>query len=334
MALVYSLDSLNVLSEVAARLDESVTHDVLCIDCHGYWVEDLLVAFQKRHPYMPAVNIDSKFIASSIFKRTQRKASIVLVSCIFDGQCTIEQLEKSYIKNKYSIHFQLFNNASQIELDKALQVAKQRGLSLVVQLVDNQNGNTHLKPPLAQLPNLLLNGTLTKLNNFVYHVAAIPMSTSFFVLRGRIVGFEVDIFRLIIERQKARAQYIFSKPSDIAHVLQQLYGGQIDLLLNVLQTKDHYNFVRAFWQEHRPYCINLPKKLERMHLELLLHPFEWQIWFVFLGVLSFMQLVNLIFPTKFNHNLIMMCFFGSGPSEHVLPSSARLMKLIRPFYFR
>ncbi|XP_052895569.1 uncharacterized protein LOC128302751 [Anopheles moucheti] len=252
--------------------------------------------------------------------------------------CNLGQLEKSYIRNKHSIHFQLFKNTTRTKLDKALMDAKKMGISSVVQLIDNQNENprvrvrcggffvaSYLEPPLSQLANVLLNGSLTKLDNFMYHVAVTPISTRFFVQNGNVVGFEVDICRLIIAQQKAYAQFHFTKTSEIGKVLQLLYYGQIDLFLNILQTKQHYSFVRAVWQQHRAYCITLPKKMERMHLELLLHPFEWQIWVVFISVLLLLQLINLIFPTKFNHNLIMICFFGSGPSEHVLPSTARLM---------
>uniref|UniRef100_A0A182MPH2 Uncharacterized protein n=1 Tax=Anopheles culicifacies TaxID=139723 RepID=A0A182MPH2_9DIPT len=206
--------------------------------------------------------------------KTERSNSLLddvgdFVDLLDLDRCKMGQLEKTYIINKYSIHFQLFNNATRSELDKALADAKNMGISLVVQLVENWDGSPRLK--------------------------------------------------------KARARFHFTKPSELGKVLQQLYYGKIDLLLNVLQTKEHYNFVRAFWQQHRPYCILLPRKLERMHLEVLLHPFEWRIWAVFVGMLVLMQLVNLIFPAKFNYNLIMICFFGSGPPEHVLPSSARLM---------
>ncbi|XP_050072589.1 uncharacterized protein LOC126560675 [Anopheles maculipalpis] len=287
---------------------------------------------------MPTINIDSAFGGFSVIEQRERKASIVFVACIFDGQCNVRQLQQSYMLNKYAIHFLLSNNASQIIQDQALSEAKKKGILLVVQLFDHQVKNTHVKvrcggffytsylePPLAELPNLLFNGTLTKLDNFHYHVAAVPIPPNFFVFHGKIVGFEVEIFRLIIARQKAHARFMFSKTSEVAEALQQLYVGQIDLFLNVLQTKQYLNFVQSFWQVHRPYCITLPKRMERMHLEVLLHPFEWQIWFVFLSVLLLMQLINLIFPKKFNHNLIMICFFGSGPSEHMLPSSARLM---------
>ncbi|XP_049279385.1 uncharacterized protein LOC125761872 [Anopheles funestus] len=252
-------------------------------------------------------------------------------------QCKLGQPQSSWaILNKYAIYFQLFHNATRSEMDIALTDAKKMGLLLVVQLVDNQKANprvrcggffvaSYVEPPLAQLPNVLFDGSLTKTEHFTYRVAVAPILTSFFVHHGKVVGFEVDIFRLIVAQQKAHALFHFTKTSDVGKMLQQLYVGDIDLVLNLLQIRNHYSYVRTFWHQHRSYCITLPRKLERMHLEVLLHPFEWQIWAVFISVLLLMQLINCIFSTKFNYNLLMICFFGSGPSEHALPSTARLM---------
>uniref|UniRef100_A0A182Q526 Uncharacterized protein n=1 Tax=Anopheles farauti TaxID=69004 RepID=A0A182Q526_9DIPT len=68
-------------------------------------------------------------------------------------------------------------------------------------------------------------------------------------------------------------------------MLQALSTNKLDVMLNMVQIKHPLNIARASWHEHYSYCIILPKQFERMHLELLLHPFEWQIWLLFLTIL-------------------------------------------------
>ncbi|XP_049279387.1 uncharacterized protein LOC125761874 [Anopheles funestus] len=169
----------------------------------------------------------------------------------------------------------------------------------------------------------LFDGNLTIFRNFVYEVGFVPMFLHLYAnTTNTFHNLEIAAFLTILEKQGAKYRYHGEK--DLNQLLGKLLLGKMHVLLNYVEISGNY-FEFAYWKDIQEYCIVLPRRYERMHLQLLLTPFKWQIWTVIVLILVAIQIVSFIFPERVPRYLILKCFFGGGVSEHNLTTGSRLI---------
>ncbi|XP_050092191.1 uncharacterized protein LOC126575511 [Anopheles aquasalis] len=140
-------------------------------------------------------------------------------------------------------------------------------------------------------------------------------------IRG-LSGLEIGNFLTILKKQKA--MYRFYRHTDLAILISKMMRGEIDVLLNPLILSIDY-VERVYWKDFTYFCITFPRRYERMHIQLLLSPFQWHIWMVIVFIILVVKVLCVLFPKRLHRNLILKCFFGGGVSEHVLTTDNRLI---------
>uniref|UniRef100_A0A182N8T5 Ionotropic glutamate receptor L-glutamate and glycine-binding domain-containing protein n=1 Tax=Anopheles dirus TaxID=7168 RepID=A0A182N8T5_9DIPT len=120
------------------------------------------------------------------------------------------------------------------------------------------------------------------------------------------------------------ARYRYRQEKSLSVLLPSLLSGNLDVILNAVEMKGNF-FEMAYWKDIQQFCIVLPRRYERMHMQLLLTPFKWQIWMVIVLIIAVIQLVSLLFPERVSRYLILKCFFGGGEPEHTLSTGNRLI---------
>ncbi|XP_035776778.1 uncharacterized protein LOC118458428 [Anopheles albimanus] len=170
--------------------------------------------------------------------------------------------------------------------------------------------------------NLLFSKEIKNMENFIYNVAHIPMHTQSAINSKAISGLEIGNFLTILKKQKA--MYRFHKNIDLGNLIRKMMNGEIDVLLNPLKLSIDY-VERVYWKDFTYFCIIFPRRYERMHIQLLLSPFQWHIWMVIVLIILVVQMLCVLFPKRLHRNLILKCFFGGGVPEHVLTADNRLI---------
>lgn len=170
--------------------------------------------------------------------------------------------------------------------------------------------------------NIAFGEEIKNMENFIYNVAHIPMHTQSVINSKEISGLEIGNFLTILKKQKA--MYRYHKYSDLPTLISKMMMGEIDVLLNPLMLSSDY-LERVYWKDFSYYCIVFPRRYDRMHIQLLLSPFQWHIWMVIVLIILVVQVLCAFFPKRLNRNLILKCFFGGGVSEHVLTTDNRLI---------
>uniref|UniRef100_A0A2Y9D2D3 Ionotropic receptor n=1 Tax=Anopheles gambiae TaxID=7165 RepID=A0A2Y9D2D3_ANOGA len=328
-----------IARRVVDRLEREQTHDILCVNCNEQVFEDVVTRLQNERPYVALRRITLVSGTINILDSMQemhRKPSLVLQCCTNGTYCHWGESFWYSNPNKYSIYIQLFHGVDNTHIIKYGSELKRGGIIKVLQFVAPSKNHTKARVYVtgalvekritvsndSDAENRLFDGTLTNYRNFVYEVGIVPMLAHVYRTGNNFRNLEISAFLTILEKQGAK--YRFHREIELNKLLHKMLSGKMHVLLNPVETSKKV-FEVAYWKDIQEYCIVLPRRYERMHLQLLLSPFKWQIWLVIVVILVAIQVVSFMFPERVPSYLILKCFFGGGEPEHSLATGNRLI---------
>ncbi|XP_050072962.1 uncharacterized protein LOC126561056 [Anopheles maculipalpis] len=127
-------------------------------------------------------------------------------------------------------------------------------------------------------------------------------------------------------------------PNLVKHVIRDLCNGStyftddpkyrrvVHGLFNVPIERFHYQQTIYFREETGIYIV-CPIHTVRDFLRHLLKPFSIGIWIVLTGLFVFCRVLQILFPTIYQYDLISLTFFGGGGVEYLQPFAFRIITL-------
>ncbi|XP_052895568.1 uncharacterized protein LOC128302750 [Anopheles moucheti] len=334
----YNIEAFSIVQRVFDRLEQDATqlHDVLCVNCDDKVFEDVVIRLQQVRPYVTMRRFTLLAGTRVMPSGMHRIPTLVLQSCTPASYCHWGESFLFSNPHKYSIFIQFFHGLSIAQRIHHANELASGGIMQILQIVAPSDSyskcSVYITGALAQkvikvsnnseMETQLFDGTLTNFRNFVYEVGLVPMFVHLYTKKNTFQHLEINAFLTILKKQGAK--YRFHRETNLNHLLTKMLSGKMHVLLNSVEMSGTY-FEFAYWKDIQEYCIILPRRYERMHLQLLLTPFKWQIWMVIVLILVGVQVVSLIFPDRVPRSLILKCFFGGGEREHNLTTGSRLI---------
>ncbi|XP_053663472.1 uncharacterized protein LOC128712607 [Anopheles marshallii] len=334
----YISEAFSIVRRVLDRLEQDSTqlHDVLCVNCDDKVFENIVIRLQNERPYVTMRRFTLLAGARVMPPGMHRIPSLILQCCTPASYCRWGESFLFSNPYKYSIFIQLFHGLSNPQRIHHANDLASGGIMQILQIVtpsiNYSKCSVYITGALAQkvikvtndseIEIQLFDGALTNFRNFVYEVGLVPMFMHMYTKKNTFQHLEIAAFLTILKKQGAK--YRFHSETDLNHLLRKMLSGKMHVLLNFVEMSGNY-FEFAYWKDIQEYCIVLPRRYERMHLQLLLTPFKWQIWMVIVLILVMVQVVSLIFPDRVPRYLILKCFFGGGEREHNLTTGSRLI---------
>ncbi|XP_058122732.1 uncharacterized protein LOC131293653 [Anopheles ziemanni] len=330
----------SLIRDVIDRIlqDSSQPHDILCVECSGNVFDDAIVRLQVARPYLVFTHEKNISLAVKFhdnFSGKKRENSMVIQVCLQGLQCGWGQMLLFQNPNKYAIFVQLFHGVAHTQIIQLANELVNYGILKVLQFVaspvDDGQASIYISSSITRQWNhvgnnsnavdILFGKRLTSFKGYMYEVGYVPIMVNTYMKNKEFHSLDIEFFKIILRRQGAR--FRFHPENLLQPLISKLITGQIDVLLNPVEMNGNY-FEKAYWNNNRQFCVVLPRRYERMHLQLLLTPFKWHIWLVIVLILLAVQLSNLLCPRYIPRLLILRCFFGGGSPEHTLPLVSRL----------
>ncbi|XP_035909415.1 uncharacterized protein LOC118511005 [Anopheles stephensi] len=335
----YVSEAFLIVRRVLDRLERDTTrlHDVLCVNCDEQVFEDVIIRLQKERPFVTMRRFS--LVAGSRVQAptTHRLPSLVLQSCTPETQCQWDETFRFSNPYKYAVYIQLIRGLPSSRIIFHANELVSSGILQILQFIApsanfSNTSNVHVVGALTRRMITVLNdsdaekqlfdGTLTSFKNFTYEVGFVPLFVHLYTKGNTFHNLEIATFLTVLEKQGAG--YRFHGEGNLRELLGKLLSGRMHVLLNSIETSGNY-FEFAHWKDIQEYCIILPRRYERMHLQLLLTPFKWQIWMMIVLILVVIQIISLLYPDRVPRYLILKCFFGGGEPEHNLATGNRLI---------
>uniref|UniRef100_A0A182M3K1 Ionotropic glutamate receptor C-terminal domain-containing protein n=1 Tax=Anopheles culicifacies TaxID=139723 RepID=A0A182M3K1_9DIPT len=159
---------------------------------------------------------------------------------------------------------------------------------------------------------------LRNINGYKFKLQGITMYPYMsFNDEGIVYGLVPHFVKLVIQKRCNGTTYFTEDPS---------IRRAMDAVFNIPDDRFSYPQTFYFREETGIYFI-CPIRTVRDFLRHLLKPFSVGIWIILAGLFAFCRIVQILFPTLYQYDLIALTFFGGGGIEYHQPFAFRIITL-------